>query len=104
MIDALTLLDDFQIAESYDDDEVVETVTYLYLAIRLKPLLTKDYAKIYQINMISKTLADNYLEHNLSLDLMINAVYNYINETKKCPSLYQINEDNIEDFLEKYSE
>ena len=99
MINALDELQDFQIMNSYDEDETQEMVVYLYLAVRLKPLLDKKLEE-QDVDTISNALANNYLEHNLSLDLMINAVYNYINSTKMCPSVHQLNSSNIEKFLE----
>lgn len=99
MVNALDELQDFQIMNSYEEDETQEMVVYLYLAVRLKPLLDKNLEE-QDVDTISNVLANNYLEHNLSLDLMINAVYNYINSTKMCPSVYQLNPSNIEKFLE----
>lgn len=100
MVNALDELQDFQIMNSYEEDETQEMVVYLYLAVRLKPLLDKENLEEQDVDTISNVLANNYLEHNLSLDLMINAVYNYINSTKMCPSVYQLNSSNIEKFLE----
>lgn len=99
MINALNELQDFQIINSLDDEETEEMVAYLYLAIRLKPLLKNKTFKEQDIDTICAALAKHYLNNNVSLDLMINAVYNYINTTKKCPSVIQLNDD-IEVFLE----
>lgn len=100
MINTFDELQDFQIINSYDEDETQEMVVHLYLAVRLKPLLDKKKLEEQDIDTISNALANNYLEHDLSLDLMINAVYNYINSTKMCPSVYQLDSSNIEKFLE----
>lgn len=100
MINALDELQDFQIMNSYNEDETQEMVVHLYLAVRLKPLLDKKKLEEQDIDTISNALANNYLEHDLSLDLMINAVYNYVNNTKLCPPMYQLNSSYIEKFLE----
>lgn len=103
MIEALDELQDFQIVNSYDELETAEMVTYLYLAMRIKPLVEKNKISKYEANTICKTLADNFIEEDISLDLMINAVYNYINKTNMCPTIYQLNEA-LETFLEDYCE
>lgn len=102
MIKALDELDELQITTSQDDDEIEETVVYLYLAVRLKPLINQAGMNENRINNICDFFAAHYFESDISLDLMINSLYNYINEEKQCPSNLLLTE-NIEEFLDNYS-
>lgn len=104
MLKALDVLDDFIIdSDCIELDEVEETIIYLYLAMRLNPLNGKLDINENRINNIANILADNYFDKEISLDLMINAIYNYINTTSHSPS-DQLLSDDIESFLTKYSE
>ena len=79
MLKALDVLEDLAVVSAQDDDEIEETVIFLYLGIRLKPLLGKYNIDEDKINEIATQLADNYFDKSLSLDLMINSIYNYFN-------------------------
>ena len=104
MLKALNELSDFKIAyDINDDDTAEETIIYLYLAIRLKPLLGVAKIDGPKINNIADILADHYFDREISLDLLINVVYNYINTHKKCPS-ERILSDDIEALLKEYAE
>lgn len=86
-----------------DEDEADEYIINLYLATRLKSLMSKAGISQAQLNNICSILADNYFDYEISLDIMINAIYNYINATKQCPS-DEILSDGIEAFLKEYAE
>lgn len=103
MLKALDMLEDLAADSAQDDDEIEETVVFLYLGIRLKPLLGKYNINKDKINEIATQLADNYFDESLSLDLMINSIYNYINKHKQCPSDILLS-DNIEILLSNYLE
>ena len=107
MINALENLDYFKIINNIDetDDSLVEEeIIYLYLAMRLKPLVGFAGINANRVNNIANFFADNYQEQGISLDLMVNALYNYINATKTCPSDRLLSDDIVtllEDYLEK---
>lgn len=103
MIQALDELTELQCVTMQDDDEIEETVVFLYLAIRLKPLLGKYKINENKINNIASFLADYYFDKSISLDIMINSIYNYINQHKKYPP-DKVMSDNIEILLNKYAE
>ena len=103
MLKALDVLEDLAVVSAQDDDEIEETVIFLYLGIRLKPLLGKYNINEDKVNEIATQLADNYFDKSLSLDLMINSIYNYINNHKQCPS-DELLSDNIEILLSNYLE
>ena len=106
MIEALEILEEYKIIQGFDkedDDTVEEDIVYLYLAIRLKPLLNVAGINKNRLNKIAELFADNYFDKELSLDLMINALYNYINATKTAPSNRLLSDD-IETLLEDYLE
>lgn len=103
MVKALTLLDEYKRNELFDNnDELEENIIYLYMAIRLKPLLNHKSITTKVIDDIANYLADAYFDYEYSLDLMINAVYNFINQNKTYPSPNLLS-DNIETFLQEYA-
>lgn len=106
MIKALELLEEYKIENNIDkedDNFAEEDIVYLYLAIRLKPLIGTAGISENRINNIATFLAEHYFDKEISLDLMINAIYNYINATKNCPSDKLLTDD-IEALLEDYTE
>ena len=102
MIKALDELEELQIVTSQDDDEIEETIVYLYLAMRLKPLINQAGMNENRINNICDFFAEHYFESEISLDYMINSLYNYINEKNETPSNILLT-DNIQEFLTKYA-
>ena len=101
MIKALTNLEEYIDLLGIDETEAEEEIVYLYLAIQLKPLVGVAGINENRLNNIADFLAENYFEEDISLDLQINALYNYINTTKTCPSNFLLT-DGIEILLEKY--
>ena len=102
----LKALDEYKTyLETYcmDEDEAEEYIIHLYLAVRLRPLLNKAGINANRLNNICSMLVDQYLDYEISLDIMINAIYNYINATKTCPSDKLLSDD-IEAFLKEYAE
>lgn len=102
MVKASDELDNYIVMNSYDEDEAEEMALYLYCAVRLKPLIGHAGINVNRADNIASFLVNNYLQDDLSLDLMINAVYNYINSTRTCPSDTLLS-DNIETLLEDYA-
>lgn len=106
MLRALTELDEYKALFCHldDSDEIAEEqIVMLYLAIRLKPLLGKHYITEEDINDYAEELSNQYFTNRISLDLMINAIYNYINCNRVSPDLCDLQQDIIE-FLETYNE
>lgn len=103
MIKATEELNNYKIMYSTDEEIVEESVIYCYLAIRLLPLKGTAGITENKINNIATFLANHYYNNELSLDLMINSIYNYINFNKSCPSDKLLTDD-IESLLEDYSE
>lgn len=102
-MNALDELDNLAIMLSLDEDTDLEEyiVTY-YTAMRLKPLMELDNINENYINNIADHLIDNYFIYGYSLDLMINAIYNYANKNKRCPSNKLLTDD-IEILLKEYA-
>lgn len=86
MIKALDLLQDFAALTNQEIAETEEDIIYLYLAFRLNPLVGKYDCSENRINNICEIFAQHYLEQDISLDLMINSLYNYINTNKHGPA------------------
>ena len=105
MIKATEVMEDFKITQGLDatedDDIVSEEIIKLYLVLRLRPLVGIAGINENRLNNICDFLTDNYFDYNISIDLMCNAVYNYINATKNCPSDYLLRDD-IEALIEEY--
>lgn len=99
MIDAFDNFEEYALINGMDDDEAEEGIVYLYLATRLKPLLAINSVTKPVLNNICEIFADHYFDKEVSLDLMINALYNYINDKGSIPLLYLL-ESNIEKFLQ----
>lgn len=103
MIKATEELDNYKIMYDADEEIVEESIIYCYLAVRLLPLKGTAGITENRINNIAEFLANHYNNDGLSLDLMINSIYNYINFNKNCPSDKLLTDD-IESLLEDYSE
>lgn len=103
MIKALTNLEEYIDLLGIDETEAEGEIVYLYLAIQLKPLVGIAGINENRLNNIIEFLAENYFEEDLSLDLQINALYNYVNTIKTCPSNFLLT-DGIEILLERYAE
>lgn len=76
-----------QINFTKSEECLEEYIANLYLGIRLKPCLNKNYMTKTTFNQTCDILYNLWIQENCSLDIMINAVYNYINEYKKAPPL-----------------
>lgn len=99
----LPILEDLAIALNIDSDDVEAHVIDYYLALRLQPLITSAGIPARKINKLIDDFAAMYFIDNYSLDILINAVYNYINTTNELPPDNLLN-DNIETFLETYGQ
>lgn len=93
-------LEELGIVLCQDKDETEELVLHCYIALRLKPL--KDTKFKDKIEDLANCILENYYTFEISIDYMINAIYNYINTENKCPSSKMLT-DNINDFLETYN-
>lgn len=101
MIKALDEYEDFLVLNCLDEEEAEERIMYVYAAVRLKPLIGKAGINENRVNNICNLIIDQYFDYEISLDLIINAIYNYVNATKHCPSDKLLSDD-IESFLEEY--
>lgn len=99
---AIEKLEDLSIILNQDDEQTNKDIIDYYIALRLKPLINKSGIKSKRINKIAKLIADNYHNNAISIDLIINSVYNYYNATKNCPTDKLLSDD-IETLLEDYS-
>lgn len=102
MLKALEVLEELETIYGLEV-EVEETVIYGYIAIRLKPLLGKYNVSKDRINELCKHIAQNYYDRNVSIDYLVNAVYNYINQKHKSPSDNLLT-TNLTEFLEDFAE
>ena len=86
------------------DDELLlaEFIAKAYLGMRLNPLLEKRKMDKKTFNSTCELFTEYFLEENISLDILINCLYNYINTNHKCPSEQYLSD--IQAFLEDYSE
>lgn len=86
------------------DDELLlaEFIAKAYLGMRLNPLLEKRKMDKKTFNSTCELFTEYFLEENISLDILINCLYNYINTNHKCPSEKYLSD--IQAFLEDYSE
>lgn len=100
---ALESLDDLTIMTCMEEDLVEEYVIKCYLAIRMKPLVGIAGANVNRVNNMAEFLFQNYKQNEYSIDLMVNAVYNYINEHKHCPTDKLLSDD-IEILLDEYAD
>lgn len=105
------LLDTFYFINATDEDEDEEDndelllkmfAAKVYVGVRLKPLLDKDKLNAEQFDSICDLFTECFLEQNISLDILINCLYNFINRYHKCPSDKRLSD--IQAFLEDYSE
>lgn len=103
MVKASELLEDFSMLSGQDDDETEESIIMMYIAVRLKPLVIKKKITYTDLNNMATTIADHYFDKSLSLDLIINSIYNYINSHNTQPP-DELLSDNIEILLENYLE
>lgn len=102
MIKAMDEYDDLLEMMCLDPNEAEEYIIKYYLVIRLNPLLNTAGINRNKLNNIIDFFTDNYLDYNYSLDIMVNALYNYINKKKTCPSNKSLSDD-IETFLKDYA-
>ena len=103
---ATEALEAFQITYNIDKTDIestTEEITVLYVAMRLEPIIGVYDINENRYNNICNNVVNANMQHNISLDLIINSVYNYINEEKHGPSDKLLTTD-IEKFLEDYSE
>ncbi len=103
MIKATNVLENLSIVLNIDEDLIEEYVIKAYLAIRMKPLIGTAGITENRINNIADFLADHYFDHQYSLDVLVNAIYNYINANKHCPSDKLLTDD-IEILLDQYAD
>lgn len=91
--------------DDYDSDEDIaeEEIVNLYCATRLRHLLEIAGITKNRLNNIIEILVDHYFDHDISLDYMINAIYNYVNATKQCPSDKLLTTE-IDTFINDYNE
>lgn len=85
-----------------DETEITEYIITLYAGIRLKPLIGILGITETQINHLTNLVTDLYFDYDLTIDIVVNAIYNYINKNKKCPP-EQLLIDGIEIFLKEYA-
>ena len=100
------LLDTFYFINATDDEENDELLLKMfaakvYVGVRLKPLLDKNKVDAEQFDNICDLFTECFIEQNISLDILINCLYNYINRYHKCPSDKRLSD--IQAFLEDYS-
>lgn len=100
---ALEIINDLAIVMNLNEDDTQEYIIKGYLALRLLPLKGIVGISENRINNIADFLYELHINHEYSLDIMINAIYNYINATKCCPSDKLLTDD-IETLLEDYAE
>lgn len=98
MIEVFEAFDEYALINGMDEDEAEEGIIFLYLATRLKPLLSYGSITKPTLNNVCEIFADHYFDYGVSLDLMINALYNYVNDKGSLPLLYTL-ENNINNFL-----
>lgn len=82
---------------------IEEMIVKAYAGWRLKPLIGHLDISEKRYNNIVELIIEKYLEEDYSLDLIINAVYNYINSNKHSPSDRLLTDD-IEALLQDYAE
>lgn len=102
MIKASDNLEELNVILGFET-EAEEAIIYGYIGIRLKPIIGKHNITTEHFDNICEYIAQNYFDRSVSIDYSINAVYNYINENKKCPPDYLFT-DRLEEFLEDYAE
>lgn len=88
---------------SKDADDIDELVIYYYLGVRLKPLIGIKNITDKKVNQISNIFAKHYFTKNISIDILVNALYNYVNIQGTCPGPKFLDDD-IEIFLKAYAE
>lgn len=81
---------------------LMEYIAKAYLGMRLQPILDKRKIDKKSFNYICEIFAEYFLEENISLDILINSLYNYINANHKCPSEHSLAD--IQAFIEDYAE
>ena len=96
------ILQDITIAMNIDEEQAEEYVIKGYIEIRLNPLegvvgISKD-----KLRDITDLLYNNFIDYDYTIDKMVNAIYNYINKVKYCPSKSLLT-DNIEILLKNYA-
>lgn len=103
MLKALEELKNFEIMCDGYEGVAEESIIYCYVGLRLKPLVGIAGLSANRINNIAEHIIKNYTEKEISLDYMINAIYNFVNYNKYGPSDRYLTDD-IEAFLEDYAE
>ena len=103
MENTLDALNELAIILNVDPDDVEPYIITGYLALRLNPLLNVQGITKKQIDKLIDTFSTMYFIEDYTLDILINAVYNYINATGKCPP-NELFDDNIETLLKEYGQ
>ena len=98
------IFEEFAITCNSKADIVLEEfIIKLYTAYRLFPIANKYDISENRYDNICELIITQYLENDISLDFLINAVYNYININKHSPSDKLLSED-VSALLEDYAE
>ena len=100
---ALDILDDLNIMLSLDDDKTQEYIIKCYIGTRLLPLEGVAGISKNRINNIADFIYSLYTDKEYSIDIIVNAIFNYINATKCCPSDKLLTDD-IEILLDDYAD
>ena len=101
-MDLLDDLEDLAIMLNLDnDDDLANEIVKYYVIYRTKDLLNNKKVTEDEYKEIVEGVMTNFFLYDISIDLMINSVYNYIEKNKKCPTTALLNDD-ITVLLENY--
>lgn len=103
MINATEVTNDLAIILSLDEETAQEYIIKGYIGTRLLPLKGTAGINETRIDNLSNIIYDAYITENYGIDIIINAIYNYINLTNYCPPNTLLSDD-IETFLKMYAE
>lgn len=104
MIRAFNIYQEYKKENSLNDEDIAEeSIVYIYCATRLRHLIGIAGITENRLNNIIDILIDHYFDYEISLDYMINAIYNYVNATKQCPSDKLLTTE-IDTFINDYNE
>ena len=95
-----SIFDDFdEYVYIFDKDPEIN-ILRMYVALRLN-ILREQYHD-NELTEVGQEFVEQYLNNDISLDLMLNALYNYINHNNRLPTLKMVQD--ITAFLEDYAE
>lgn len=84
-------------------DELTEIYAIIYyVAVRISPLIESEDRIIHlsktTANEIGAAIIENYFKKDISIDVMIDAIFTFVDNAKTCPKISMLR-NNMKDFI-----